>query len=391
MSDFEAIETREQFEEAVKDRLEQEKETVRREFSGYLSPEAVEEKYKEYLSPKEAEEKYKGYLSPEDAANKDATIAKYEKESKRVKVAMENGIPYELAGKLSGETEDEMKKDAEAFSKFLKGKSSLAVLSGQTPIPFNGLKEFIFSMDNEIDIVAENGKKSEGGITVDPVKIVPIKFEYGARVSDEFLYATEEEQLDILTAFNNGFAAKVAKGFDLAAFHGINPRTGGASTVVGTNHFDSKVTQKVKYTKGTPDTNLDAAIAMVQGSDGDVTGIALSNAFGADMATVKENGVRQYPEFRFGASPESLGGMKTSVNKTVYNDTVKDHAIVGDFSNAFKWGFSKEIPLEIIKYGDPDNTEKDLKGYNQVYIRAEVYLGWGILVPEYFARVVDED
>ena len=205
------------------------------------------------------------------------------------------------------------------------------------------------------------------------------------------MYATEEEQLDILTAFNNGFAAKVAKGFDLAAFHGINPRTGGASTVVGTNHFDSKVTQKVKYTKGTPDTNLDAAIAMVQGSDGDVTGIALSNAFGADMATVKENGVRQYPEFRLGASPESLGGMKTSVNKTVYNDTVKDHAIVGDFSNAFKWGFSKEIPLEIIKYGDPDNTGKDLKGYNQVYIRAEVYLGWGILVPEYFARVVDED
>ena len=157
----------------------------------------------------------------------------------------------------------------------VKGKSSLAVLSGQTPIPFNGLKEFIFSMDNEIDIVAENGKKSEGGITVDPVKIVPIKFEYGARVSDEFLYATEEEQLDILTAFNNGFAAKVAKGFDLAAFHGINPRTGGASTVVGTNHFDSKVTQKVKYTKGTPDTNLDAAIEMVQGSNGDVRGIAL--------------------------------------------------------------------------------------------------------------------
>ena len=56
MSDFEAIETREQFEEAVKDRLEQERETVRREFSGCLSPEAVEEKYKEYLSPKEAEE-----------------------------------------------------------------------------------------------------------------------------------------------------------------------------------------------------------------------------------------------------------------------------------------------------------------------------------------------
>lgn len=80
----------------------------------------------------------------------------------------------------------------------VKGKSSLASLCAQTPIPFNGLKEFIFSMDNELDIVAENGKKTEGGISVEPVKIVPVKMEYGARVSDEFMIATEEEQLSIL-------------------------------------------------------------------------------------------------------------------------------------------------------------------------------------------------
>ena len=150
MSDFEAIETREQFEEAVKDRLEQERETVRREFCGYLSPEAVEEKYKEYLSPKEAEEKYKGYLSPEDAANKDATIAKYEKESKRVKVAMENGIPYELAGKLSGGTEDEMKKDAEAFSKFLKGKTTYPNFTRDTDNKDDSIREATKKMLNNL-------------------------------------------------------------------------------------------------------------------------------------------------------------------------------------------------------------------------------------------------
>ena len=66
----------------------------------------------------------------------------------------------------------------------VKGHSSLAVLSAQTPIPFNGRKEFTFTMDSEIDVVAENGKKSHGGITVDPVTIVPIKVEYGARISD---------------------------------------------------------------------------------------------------------------------------------------------------------------------------------------------------------------
>lgn len=269
----------------------------------------------------------------------------------------------------------------------VKGKSSLASLCAQTPIPFNGLKEFIFSMDNELDIVAENGKKTEGGISVEPVKIVPVKMEYGARVSDEFMIATEEEQLSILTAFNDGFANKVAKGFDLASMHGINPRTGTASAVIGDNHFDAKVTQTVDYEEATPDENLEDVIALVDGSEGDVTGLALSKTFGAAMAKVKANGIRQYPEFAFGASPAAFNGIPTSVNRTVSGGTTKDHGIVGDFQNGFKWGYSKEIPMEIIQYGDPDNTGKDLKGYGQIYIRAEIYIGWGILVPKWFGRI----
>lgn len=268
----------------------------------------------------------------------------------------------------------------------VKGKSSLAVLSGQTPIPFNGMKEMTFSFDNEIDIVAEGGAKSEGGISVSPIKIIPIKFEYGARVSDEFMYASDEAKLDILTAFNDGFAKKVAKGLDLAAFHGINPRTGLASAVIGSNNFDDAVTQTVTYNSAKADENLEDAIGLVQGSEGDVTGIAVSTEFGSAMAKIKANGISQYPEFKFGANPRTLGGMPTDVNKTVKGGS-NDQAIVGDFANAFKWGYSKEIPLEVIEYGDPDNSGKDLKGYNQVYIRAEVYLGWGILVPEYFARI----
>ena len=274
----------------------------------------------------------------------------------------------------------------------VRGKSSIAELCAQTPIPFNGLKEFTFSMDSEIDIVAEEGKKTEGGISMAPLTIVPIKFEYGARVSDEFLYANEEEQIDILTAFNDGFAKKVAKGLDLAAFHGINPRTNTASTVIGENHFDAKVTQTVKYANATPDDNLEDAIALVDGSEMDVTGMALSKTFGSDMAKVKSsNGEKMYPEFAFGASPAALNGIPLSVNKTVSGGTTKDHAIIGDFQNAFKWGYSKQIPTEIIKYGDPDNSGKDLKGYNQVYIRAEIYLGWGIMLPEAFAIIKEAD
>ena len=60
------------------------------------------------------------------------------------------------------------------------GASALAALCGATPIPFNGMKEFTFQLDKEVDIVAENGAKTKGGATVSPVTIVPIKIEYPA-------------------------------------------------------------------------------------------------------------------------------------------------------------------------------------------------------------------
>ena len=267
------------------------------------------------------------------------------------------------------------------------GKSSLAVMTGQTPIPFNGQKEFVFTMDSEIDVVAENGAKSHGGIALTPRTIVPIKVEYGARVSDEFMFAAEEQQINILKAFNDGFAKKVARGLDLMAMHGINPRTGATSAVIGTNHFDAAVTQRVNYNSADPDSNIEAAVSLVQGSGGDVSGLAMAPAFSAALAGMKANGVRLFPDLAWGANPGSLNGLKIDINRTV-SDSGSDKAIAGDFSNAFRWGYAKEVPMEVIEYGDPDNSGNDLKGYNQVYLRAELYLGWAVLDPAAFARIV---
>lgn len=276
---------------------------------------------------------------------------------------------------------------SEMFNK-VKGKSSLAALSRQEPIPFNGKTEFTFSMDKEVDIVAENGKKSNGGATVEPITIIPIKFEYGTRVSDEFMYAADEVQLGYLQAFSEGFSRKVARGLDIAAMHGFNPRTGTASAVVGSNHFDAAVTQTIEYTAASADENVDAAVAAIQGADGVVTGMAMSPTFSSALAALKVNGARLYPELAWGGNPGSLNGLLIDVNNTVSFGTSKDLAVLGDFQNAFKWGYAKEIPIEVIPYGDPDNSGVDLKGSNQVYIRGEVYVGWGILVPASFARIV---
>ena len=274
----------------------------------------------------------------------------------------------------------------------VQGKSSLAVLSKQQPIPFNGQKEFVFSMDSEIDVVAESGKKSHGGVSLAPRTIVPIKVEYGARVSDEFMEADKEARIGILKAFNDGFAKKLARGLDLMAFHGVNPRTGEASAVIGNNNFDTAVSQVVEAPLGVEDANgaIESAIALTEGSGGDITGMALAPTLRSALAKQKDQlGNPMFPELAWGGAPGSINGLPVEINKTVSDMSDDVRAYIGDFENGFKWGYAKQIPMEVIQYGDPDNSGNDLKGYNQVYIRAEAFLGWGVLTPESFVRVTE--
>lgn len=268
----------------------------------------------------------------------------------------------------------------------VKGKSALAALCGMTPIPFNGLKEFTFSMDDEVDLVAENGAKSRGHIALAPRTIAPLKIEYGARISDEFLYASQEAQIDILRSFSDGFAKKAARGLDIMAFHGVNPRSKQAATLIGDNYFDTGVTVITPGTGENVDTQVENAIAAVTGNDYDVDGIAISPAFRSDLSKLTYNdGRKMFPELTWGKMAGTLNGLTAACNNTVNFNSSPDLAVVGDFANGFKWGYSKQIPLEIIKYGDPDNSGNDLKGYNQIYIRAELYLGWAILDKSAFA------
>lgn len=271
----------------------------------------------------------------------------------------------------------------------VQGRSSLAKLSQQIPIAFNGNQLFVFSLDNEIDVVAENGPKSHGGITIEPRKVAPLKVEYGARVSDEFMYGSEEARISILRPFTEGFAKKVAKGLDLMAMHGINPRTGAPADTIGTNHFDALATQTVAFDQANPDANIQAAVDLVQAEEREVNGLALAPAFSSALAGYQINGTHAFPEFRWGQVPTTSNGLAIDVNGTVSYNGSEDRAIVGDFQNMFKWGFAKQIPMEIIEYGDPDNSGKDLKGYNQVYIRCEAYIGWAILDGTSFARITE--
>ena len=273
----------------------------------------------------------------------------------------------------------------------VQGRSVLAKLSSQTPIPFNGVEQFIFNLEGNAQIVGEGEQKQAGKAKITSKVIKPLKFVYQARITDEFKYASEEKQMSFLSAYMDGFAKKIAEAFDIAALHGLEPKSMTDATFRSTNSFDGVVTGNVvTYDEAHIDDNIDSAVQQIVAKGGEVTGIALSPTAGQALAKVKVKDVVQYPEFRFGQNPDSFYGMKSDINKnlTVTGGTAEtDHAIVGDFQNRFKWGYAENIPMEIIEFGDPDGAGRDLKAYNEICLRAEAFIGWGILDEEAFARV----
>ena len=283
----------------------------------------------------------------------------------------------------------------ELFNK-VKGHSALAKLSAQKPIPFSGTDTFVFSMDGEAAIVAEGANKPAGKASFDKVTIKPLKFVYQHRLTEEFVNMADEKQLPYLQAFLDGFAKKMARALDIAAMHGIDPNSKTTAAAIGSNCLDSAVpTASVIAGTDNPAADLQSAVDAVQNLDCEVTGMAMSPKFAASMGKMKQtstSNVVLYPEFAFGSRPDSFNGMGVDVNNTVsFNASTMESAVnpevyIGDFQNAFRWGYADTIKTEIIPYGDPDG-QGDLKQSNQIVLRAEAYIGWGFLNKNAFSKI----
>lgn len=274
----------------------------------------------------------------------------------------------------------------EMFSK-VKGHSTLAKMAGQEAIPFAGKDYFTFSLDSDVSIVGENAQKPAGDASVTPVTVKPIKIVYQSRVSNEFMYAADEAKLQVLRDFADAFAKRVGAALDKMAIHGVNPATGSYSSIIGENYFDYKcASTAIAYSASTPDANLESAIAVLEANEYAPNGIGLAPTMRAALGSMKTTaGATLYPAFQFGGVGD-LGGIPVDANVTISANNSNDRAIVGDF-NAFKWGFAKEIPLEIIEFGNPDGGSYDLKQANQILLRSEAWIGWGILDADAFCLV----
>lgn len=125
MSDFKVIETQEQLDAIIKDRLDRAEKKQTEKYAGYLSPEEVDAKTADLTKQVEdlsnslnvANDKAK--TDAEAIAGLEAKVKTYETASVKSRIAHEVGIPYELANKLNGETEEDIRKDAEALKPFV--------------------------------------------------------------------------------------------------------------------------------------------------------------------------------------------------------------------------------------------------------------------------------
>lgn len=119
-----------------------------------------------------------------------------------------------------------------------------------------------------------------------------------------------------------------------------------------------------------------------------VTGIVMAPATRTAMAALTQNsGERKYPDFAFGGVPSTLGGATLDVNGSVSANSEGARVYVGDFANAFRWGYALNVPLEVIEYGNPDGGSYDLKQANEVLLRTEAFIGWAFLDEAAFAEV----
>ena len=128
--EFKVIETQEDFDKAIQKRLARADREMLEKYKEYLSPDKVEELKDDYEKKlqkaeedlKAAQEKIAGH----DQIVADLTTRATTAESKLLKgrIANDAGIPLELAARLVGNNEEELKKDAESLASYLVPKSA---------------------------------------------------------------------------------------------------------------------------------------------------------------------------------------------------------------------------------------------------------------------------
>ena len=138
MAEFTTIETQEQLDAVIGERIARAKESARKAYEGWLSPEDVSSKTAELnnkisnLNDQLTTAKEQIASSKNELAEKDAKLKAYEVGSVKTKIAHEMGLGFDAIEFLKGEDEESIRESAKKFAGLMRA-THVAPLASNDP------------------------------------------------------------------------------------------------------------------------------------------------------------------------------------------------------------------------------------------------------------------
>lgn len=275
--------------------------------------------------------------------------------------------------------------------------SVVARLSGREPQLFGDVDYLLFNDFPKAEFVEEGADKSHTTGGFDSVTAKPHKAQVTMRFNQEVQWLDEDYQLGVLKQLGAAGTVALSRALDLGLIHRINPLTGAA--IGGWDNYITATDYRVEIDTDDADTDFRTAVGdlLTAAPSVAVNGAAFDPRFSWSLANLfkrdgsGETSDQRYPTLGFGTNVTNFMGVPVAQGDTVSGtpeaaDTGV-RAIVGDFQNGIRWGIQRDLPVELIRFGDPDG-QGDLKRKNQIALRLEIVYGWYVFTDR-FAVIED--
>ncbi|WP_413537534.1 DUF4355 domain-containing protein [Enterococcus malodoratus] len=136
MSEFKPINTQQEFDDMIRDRLDRQKESFKKDLAELEELRTRNSELETEVGTLQSTiEKTKESASQYDQtiSELNAKVTSYETANLRTRIAIQNGLPLDLADRLVGEDEDSLKADAERLSGFVKSQKPVPPLRDPEP------------------------------------------------------------------------------------------------------------------------------------------------------------------------------------------------------------------------------------------------------------------
>jgi hypothetical protein len=270
--------------------------------------------------------------------------------------------------------------------------SVVARLSNREPQRFGTTDYITFNDFPKAEFVEEGADKSSTTGGFDSVTSAPHKAQVTMRFNQEVQWLDEDYQLGVLRTLGEAGGTALSRALDLGLIHRINPLSG--TVIAGWTNYLGATTNRVEVATADADEDFRAAVGLLVNAAPTVAinGAAFDPKFSWSLTNLRrEDGTgptsdMRYPQLGFGTDVTNFMGVPVAQGDTVSGtpeaaDTMI-RAIVGDWRNGIRWGVQRDLPVELIRYGDPDG-QGDLKRKNQIALRLEIVFGWYVFAQRF--------